>query len=159
MSDQRKKRESRERLSELFAHDEKDEVHIRAEREVMEFILSVERLRRETGLSQAELGRRVGATRSQVGRWLDPDSGLRASTMFLLAAALGYVLRLQWVRDDEDPCDEGETEQYISERVISLERRLRERARSRVAVEYDGLVDDDTEADLNAGGETLSMVA
>jgi len=84
----------------FFGLDAKAESRVAAKGRVLRFLLEVENVMKKTGTSRAALAERLGVHRRQITRWLSGDAGVNADTMWLLASALGYELKVVWSVDE-----------------------------------------------------------
>ena len=67
-----------------------------AEAQVLQFLIDVRTRMDAQEVGPRELARRLKVSPGQVSRWLRAETGVNARTMFLIARALGFDLRLAW---------------------------------------------------------------
>jgi transcriptional regulator with XRE-family HTH domain len=67
-----------------------------AEAQVLQFLIDVRTRMDALEVGPRELARRLKVSPGQVSRWLRRETGVNARTMFLIARALGFDLRLAW---------------------------------------------------------------
>jgi hypothetical protein len=67
-----------------------------AEAQVLQFLIDVRTRMDAQEVGPGELARRLKASPEQVSTWLRAETGVNARTMFLIARALGFDLRLAW---------------------------------------------------------------
>ena len=102
---QSRNQKSRNRLVERFGAERAR--RMLAGKEVYRLLGQIRMQMDEQGISQSAMARTLGVHRSQVSRWLGGDSGVNASSLLMLADALGQSVNLTMSPLPNEDCGLG----------------------------------------------------